>query len=159
MSDFWESYVGQLRKLVGNRKIIVPSASAVIQDKQGHFLFIQRRDNSRWAFPAGTIELGESILDCLKREVKEETGLDVTSATPFALYTAPKFDYINAFEQEYQLFSTAFRIDQWAGDLSQTTDETMNARFFPPDQIPDLNNIHREIFEDFKTFNGQFILK
>lgn len=29
-------------------------------------------------FPGGGLELGEGTLDCIKREFKEETGIDVT---------------------------------------------------------------------------------
>src|SRR5579885_2578787 len=79
---FEESYLGQLRKLVGSRTLICPGVRAVIRDEQGHLLLIQRRDNGIWGMPAGSIELNESILDCLKREVWEETGLEVQEVTP-----------------------------------------------------------------------------
>lgn len=39
-------------------------------------------DDNFWAPPGGGIEFGESAVDCLKREFKEETGLDI-SATGF----------------------------------------------------------------------------
>jgi 8-oxo-dGTP diphosphatase len=35
----------------------------------------QRRDNGRWEPPGGVLELDESVLDGLRREVREETGL------------------------------------------------------------------------------------
>jgi 8-oxo-dGTP diphosphatase len=43
----------------------------------GRALLIQRRDNGRWEPPGGVLELAESIHDGLRREVREETGLDV----------------------------------------------------------------------------------
>lgn len=39
-------------------------------------LIVQSR-GQKWSFPKGGIEIGESLLDCAKREVKEETSLDV----------------------------------------------------------------------------------
>lgn len=36
--------------------------------------------NYEWAFPAGLAEEGESALDVARRELKEETGLDMVSA-------------------------------------------------------------------------------
>ena len=43
-------------------------------------LFLMRSDkwNGRYCLPGGHIELGERIIDAVKREVKEETNLDIT---------------------------------------------------------------------------------
>ena len=59
-----ESYNGRLRKLVGKMKLIAIGARGVIRDEQGRFLFVRRKDNGLWVMPAGSIELGESILGC-----------------------------------------------------------------------------------------------
>ena len=87
MANYNESYLGQIRKLIGKRKLIITGARAVIRDREDRILFIRRRDNGLWAMPAGSQELDESILDCLKREVKEETGLNVISAIAMAIYS------------------------------------------------------------------------
>src|SRR5690349_3502109 len=53
------------------------SVAAVIADEFGRVLVTQRRDNGHWEPPGGVLETQESILDGLKREVREETGLTV----------------------------------------------------------------------------------
>jgi ADP-ribose pyrophosphatase YjhB (NUDIX family) len=53
------------------------SVAGVITDDHGRALLIQRRDNHRWEPPGGVLELAESIHDGLRREVREETGLNV----------------------------------------------------------------------------------
>ena len=53
---------------------------AVIFDHLGRVLLIQRGTEphkGRWSIPGGLVELGEPILDALRREVQEETGLSV----------------------------------------------------------------------------------
>jgi ADP-ribose pyrophosphatase YjhB (NUDIX family) len=53
------------------------SVAAAIVNDDGRLLAIRRRDNGRWEPPGGILELNETIEDGLKREVHEETGLDV----------------------------------------------------------------------------------
>lgn len=54
---------------------------AVIWNDQGHIL-IDRRPQSGllgglWEFPGGKIEPGETVLDCIKREIREELGIEI----------------------------------------------------------------------------------
>ncbi|MDF2091091.1 NUDIX domain-containing protein [Knoellia sp. 3-2P3] len=54
------------------------SVAGVILDADGsHVLLVKRRDNGRWEPPGGVLELGESIEAGLRREVREETGVEV----------------------------------------------------------------------------------
>lgn len=62
------------------------SVSGVVIDDQGRALLIQRRDNAHWEPPGGILELGERITDGLRREVKEETGLEVEPVALTGVY-------------------------------------------------------------------------
>jgi ADP-ribose pyrophosphatase YjhB (NUDIX family) len=53
------------------------SVSGVIPDDHGRVLLIRRRDNQHWEPPGGVLELAETIHDGLRREIREETGLDI----------------------------------------------------------------------------------
>ena len=52
----------------------------MIQNPETKEVLIQNRKQKYpgWSFPGGHVERGESIYDCAVREVKEETGLDVS---------------------------------------------------------------------------------
>ena len=48
--------------------------------KDGRALIVKRAHEPRkgeWSLPGGIVELGETLVEALKRELKEETGLDV----------------------------------------------------------------------------------
>jgi ADP-ribose pyrophosphatase YjhB (NUDIX family) len=53
------------------------SVAAAIVRNDGRILAIRRRDNGHWEPPGGVLELGESIEEGLRREVREETGLEI----------------------------------------------------------------------------------
>lgn len=54
----------------------VSVAGIVVRD-DGRILAIQRRDNQHWEPPGGVLELDETFEEGVRREVREETGVDV----------------------------------------------------------------------------------
>lgn len=158
MPSYEESYLSQVRKRTDKQELITTATRAVIRDQEGRILFIRRRDNGLWAMPAGRQEPGESILDCLKREVKEESGLDVILATPMAIYS--QVSVVNADGDPYQLFLVQFLVDEWSGELLTETDETVDARFLNLDELPEnMPDVYREVLRDLQEYDGGLILK
>src|SRR5258708_12207090 len=62
------------------------SVAAVITDDHDRALLIQRADNGHWEPPGGVLELGETVEDGLRREVREETGLDIEPVALTGVY-------------------------------------------------------------------------
>lgn len=50
----------------------------IIKDKK--LLMIKRGDNRKWSFPGGKVDKGETYLDAVIRETKEESGIEVSQA-------------------------------------------------------------------------------
>lgn len=51
----------------------------VVKNEKGEVLFLEREKNWKGiTFPGGHVENGESIIECAKREILEETGLEIT---------------------------------------------------------------------------------
>ena len=109
--------------------------------------------------PAGSLELGDSVIDAVKREVLEETGLRVISCRPIAIYSDPKYSVTYPNGDQVQIFAMVFIVDEWEGELVRVTDETSDIGFFPLDKLPDTHDIYIETLEDLKRFDGEFIVK
>lgn len=57
----------------------VVGVGAIIVDR-GRVLLVKRRNpplQGRWSLPGGRVELGETLVEAVRREVAEECGLDV----------------------------------------------------------------------------------
>ena len=69
------SYVIALRDVIGDRLLMLPAVAAVIHDGAGNLLLQEKASGEGWSLPAGAMELGETPVDAIVREVIEETGL------------------------------------------------------------------------------------
>lgn len=66
---------------MSKREIVELTNMCMVYDDNGNIL-VQDRVDSKWSgitFPGGHIEKGESFVESVIREVKEETGLDIES--------------------------------------------------------------------------------
>lgn len=166
MSSSWhDSYLGKLRKVVGTQKIIINSVRSIVLNDKGSALFIKRKGDNEWGMPAGAMELDESIFDAMKREVKEETGIDVLQATLIAIYSSPTTQtYTDRWGNHHHVIEYLFRVDEWAGTIVKETDESVDAEFFPLDNLPKVSSElfarhHERVFKDFKKFDGKLLLE
>src|SRR2546428_11072170 len=55
----------------------------------GRYLLTMRKTNVHlsglWEFPGGKREPGESLEECLRRELREEVGIEITEPVPFQI--------------------------------------------------------------------------
>lgn len=133
------SYLLALRQLIGSRKVIHPAARIVIENERGEILLLRRTDNNRWGLIAGGFEEGESISECIVREVAEESGLKVNSVNAIGLSTRPEAEsvrYPNGDEVQY--FTVVFHSKDWSGELLDRSEEAKELRFFGLAELPDL---------------------
>ncbi len=107
---------------------VVPSTTAVVTDSDGRILLIRRRDNDLWALPGGGMDLGESIEDTARREVREETGLDVEVTDLIGIYTNPH--HVMAYDdgEVRQQFSLCYTTRILGGELA-IDDESTDIRW------------------------------
>ena len=154
-----EPYFKRIRLHLGSQCILLPGVRAIILNDRQEVLLQHRTDLNCWGLPSGSVELDETALDALKREVREETGIEVHHAEPMALYSGPsqRFRYPNG--DEVQGFAVAFIVRDWTGEPQADGVEGSEVRFWPIDALPvDLVAIHARTLGDFAEYCGDFIV-
>ena len=128
-----------------------------IFNEKGQVLLQRRQDKNKWGFPGGAIELGESAENVVKREIKEETGLDVIVSKLIGIYTDYYDEYPNG--DKAQCITIFLELKKVSGELSYSDEETLELRYFSLNEVPDLvNKQHEEFLKDIID-NNYGILK
>jgi len=159
MSDFDSSYVGQLRRLVGKRLLLVPGTRIIIRDAEGCILLQERSDFGVWGLPGGNAEEGESLESVIVREVKEETGLDVFDVQPFGFGCNPSletFTFPNG--DRAQHFVMNFFTHRYNGEPGIVNDESTDLAWFSLTNLPEMLPNMRESVAAYERHltSGQF---
>ena len=73
-----KDYIKYIRSLVGHKEIMAIAVCALIINEKEEVLLETRSDNNKFSFPGGALNMGEKIIAGLNREIKEETGIDLS---------------------------------------------------------------------------------
>ena len=150
-------YVEELRKLVGHRRLILCGSSVVIRNDRGELLLQQRvHPAGRWAFPGGLMELGESTEETARREVREETALELGALWLIGVYSGADALCSAPNGDEWYVVNCAYACDEPIGVARVNDGESVTLAWFKPEEIPEtLVRSHKEILRDYLK-NSEF---
>lgn len=146
-------------------KFSKPGVGGIVERKVNHedCILIQERDKldaplekGLIEIPAGKIREYENIFDCLRREIKEETGLTVTEiigendssiyeANGYKVLHYSPFSCAQNTEGYYPILVQIF-ICRAAGDVLTQTNETKNLRWVPLNELREMLINHTDLF-------------
>lgn len=141
---------------------IIVTGGAIIQDQQGRILLQKRSDYGNWGLPGGGMEPGESIEETMKREVFEETGLEVIEYDLYGIYSGPRmqYRYPDGNEVVFVMFIFNAQADiegRMASDgktliFKDYNSESLKLEFKTIEEIEinDISSVQRPVFEDLK---------
>jgi 8-oxo-dGTP diphosphatase len=111
-----------------------PTAGALVEDADGRVLLARRAHEpfkGRWDIPGGFLEEGEAPLDGIRRELREETGLDVEP-----------LEFVGAWMDRYGGDSTAeatlnmYWTARSLGGDPRPADDVDELHWFPAEELP-----------------------
>ena len=83
-------YIEELRKVFESRPLNLTGVAVAVFNEQGQILLQQRR-NGIWGVPGGFVELGESTEEAGRREVFEETGIEIGTLQLISVFSGKEF--------------------------------------------------------------------
>lgn len=119
------------------------AADVIIHYPGDNIVLIERKyEPYGWALPGGHVDVGETVEDAARREMKEETNLDVDLIRMVGVYSDPKRD------PRRHVVSVAFVAV--ADGMPVAGDDAANAQLFNVHNLPfELAFDHFEIIEDW----------
>ena len=122
-----------------------------MRDGRLHVLLVRRANDpyqGRWALPGGFVDMDEDLPDAAVRELKEETGIEVSPArlTQLGSYGTPGRD------PRMRVVTVAFALFESTFGEPTSGDDADDARFWPARQVLDDAGLlafdHRQIIVD-----------
>jgi ADP-ribose pyrophosphatase YjhB (NUDIX family) len=110
------------------------TAGALVEDGRGRLLLARRAGEpfkGRWDIPGGFLDEGEHPLDGVRRELREETGLEIEPLEFLGIWM-DRYGGDSTAEATLNLYWTA----RVAGGEEQAADDVDDLRWFGPDDLP-----------------------
>lgn len=156
-------YIGDLRKLIGTRPMIMCGANVILLNEQNRILLHHRIDRDWWGLPGGAMELGESLEETAIREVFEEVGLTCKNLKLFNIYSGAELYYKYPDGNEVYNVTATYLCKEYSGKLIVDLHEGCEAKFFALDKIPQnlsspIKGIIKEFLSRYNELKSQCLI-
>jgi phosphoheptose isomerase len=111
------------------------NAAVIVRDREGRILLERRADCGLWGVPGGRIEPGESVAAAARREILEETGLEIRVTHLVGVYSGPEDRIISFPDNVIQAIDVVVEGEVVSGDLVLSA-ESEAMEFFPLSALP-----------------------
>ncbi len=136
-----------------SREIITPKLAVdAIVDYQGKIVLIERKNPPYgWAIPGGFVDVGETVEDAVRREMKEEIGVELFDLKQFHAYSDPKRD--KRWHTISLIFTATCKMAPIAGD------DAKNFALFTKEEITKMGKEQKLCFDHDEVLSDYFLQK
>lgn len=141
-------YIKTLREHIGHAPIITIGVGVIIENDAGEILLQQRKDNGKWAIIGGGMEIGESFEEVIRREAREEAGIELGELSLLAVCNGA--DRFITYPNGDIVYSTSivFKTNSFWGEICNDPDEALDHKFWGRDTLPDnINEFDRKFID------------
>lgn len=133
-------YIEDLRGVVGGRPLLLTGVGVGIFNEKGEIL-LQKKLDGRWGIPGGFMELGESAEEAGRREVLEETGIEIGSMQLVTVVSGAHTHTVLKNGHEYYSVTIVYVTnDIRGGELQADGVETTEVKFYNVTDLPETLN-------------------
>ncbi len=149
-------YIQSIRKFIGHDPMLSVGVCVIIENEEGKILLEKRHDNGLFCLPGGAIELHETILEGLRREIMEETGLPLSDPKLFMVLSGDKevFHYPNGDVTHYVDFIFYDKIESRNNPIRPQDRESDSIRFYSRDELPKKDRLLRGTERILKKYHN-----
>ncbi|MHA7155944.1 NUDIX hydrolase [Arthrobacter sp. TMN-50] len=145
-------FILSLREKIGHGPLWLPGVGGVVLDDHGRVLLGKRTDNGQWTIITGILEPGEEPAPGIVREIFEETGVTARVEHLLRVEVVGPVTFPNG--DVCTFLNTDFSCRYVAGVAGVNDDESTDVGWFALDQLPELNDRHRQLIESALAADG-----
>jgi len=148
--DWW----GKEHSLPKNKTVTWRPSTYGLIIKDERILLIKSKFSNLWELPGGGVEIDETILEALSREVYEETGYKIIVKNKQPLYIEDNYFYTPNLDEYYRAIPMVFKAEPKGSNKNAKpthNKEVAEVKWFDLDKLPKpMNSIATNAIKKYK---------